>query len=279
MKTYFVRGTSLSGDLDIKTYDVAQLHLHKTGSAEVNGGGELWVEYDVQLLTPQIKHESEALGTHKRTLIIYDATTGAPVNLGSIKNDMDAEVYLGRTGTSFDWGVRTPGLYDVCIDTVENVTPNTITLLNPVLDDSVRDSTLSSIQNFLASGNVQATYRAIMAVLETADYPNATARVNMEQTVSAGTGENWITITELLPGNPFRDKALKLVKEKYGHEKHDRFVKFLDRNKKKCKPVEVLKERKTGTDEPGLTLEQFKKLGELFKISLENFKVVESGDI
>jgi hypothetical protein len=57
MKTYYTRKAPLVGSLDIKTYDVCQVILSKTTPTAHTAAGELWVNYDVTLLTPQLNEE------------------------------------------------------------------------------------------------------------------------------------------------------------------------------------------------------------------------------
>jgi len=52
-KRRYVRGGSLSSNLDIKTYDLGVLHLAFQGLASTVSAARLFVEYDVELITPQ----------------------------------------------------------------------------------------------------------------------------------------------------------------------------------------------------------------------------------
>ncbi len=49
----FTRSGTLASNLDIKTYDIGQLFVGTQGEANANAIGELWVEYDIELITPQ----------------------------------------------------------------------------------------------------------------------------------------------------------------------------------------------------------------------------------
>lgn len=49
----FTRSGTLAANLDIKTYDVGNLIIGTQGQAATTAIGELWVEYDVELMTPQ----------------------------------------------------------------------------------------------------------------------------------------------------------------------------------------------------------------------------------
>lgn len=56
----YVRGGPLSPNLDIKTYDVGNLFLATKGESDDSVIGELYVSYDVELMTPQF--QAGALG-------------------------------------------------------------------------------------------------------------------------------------------------------------------------------------------------------------------------
>lgn len=53
-KTYFVRGGPIPPSGNIATYDVGQLHICTGGQADASNIGEIWVEYTVRLMTPQL---------------------------------------------------------------------------------------------------------------------------------------------------------------------------------------------------------------------------------
>ncbi len=51
----YIRTGSLAANLDIKTYDVGNVILAVQGEADASAIGELYVEYDVELITPQVQ--------------------------------------------------------------------------------------------------------------------------------------------------------------------------------------------------------------------------------
>ncbi len=57
-KSYYVRNGSLASNQDIKLYDVGNLFVCLQGQAGTTTVGELYVEYDVRLMTPQINAPS-----------------------------------------------------------------------------------------------------------------------------------------------------------------------------------------------------------------------------
>lgn len=71
----------LAANLDIKTYDVANLFVASQGlGAPLNGVaiGELYVEYTVEFLTPQLNHQAELDSESKRILSGGTVTKLAP---------------------------------------------------------------------------------------------------------------------------------------------------------------------------------------------------------
>lgn len=56
----YVRLGSLAENLDIKTYDVGNLIVATQGESDTSAIGELYVEYDVELITPQISNDVSA---------------------------------------------------------------------------------------------------------------------------------------------------------------------------------------------------------------------------
>lgn len=57
LKSNYVRIAALPANLDIKTYDIANLHIITQGQAGTTAVSELYVEYDVTLMTPQIESD------------------------------------------------------------------------------------------------------------------------------------------------------------------------------------------------------------------------------
>ncbi len=49
----YIRTAALAANLDIKTYDVGNLYVATQGEADTTAIGELYVVYDVELITPQ----------------------------------------------------------------------------------------------------------------------------------------------------------------------------------------------------------------------------------
>jgi hypothetical protein len=72
-KTYFVRNGANPANTDIKLYDVGNLFICTIGQANTNTLGELYIEYRIRLMTPQMSDAGlgEALSS------LYTGTTNA----------------------------------------------------------------------------------------------------------------------------------------------------------------------------------------------------------
>jgi len=60
----FVRPGSKPGGTDIKTYDMGQLIVATQGMADTSAVGELWVDYDVSLMTPVLESSTAPVSTN-----------------------------------------------------------------------------------------------------------------------------------------------------------------------------------------------------------------------
>lgn len=60
-KQFFVRNSDLAANLDIKSYDTGQINI-VLSTDKPNGAvlGELWVEYSISLMTPQLNHSTSS---------------------------------------------------------------------------------------------------------------------------------------------------------------------------------------------------------------------------
>jgi len=73
--TFNVREGALSANQDVKLYDTGNLFVSTQGQANGNAVGELYVDYRVKLMTPQLNNP--ALGNSKYAK--FSGTSGAPV--------------------------------------------------------------------------------------------------------------------------------------------------------------------------------------------------------
>lgn len=125
--TYYVRSGAVAST-DIKTYDVANFYIATSGQAASTAIGELYVEYDVELLTPQMNNSAPSLdlinasGAGLSTNNAFGtAASVLPTTAGGIASNIDTTVLnssdlrinqagtflvelLASAGTSVTWG-------------------------------------------------------------------------------------------------------------------------------------------------------------------------------
>lgn len=78
----FVRQGTLASNLDIKTYDIGNLIVATQGCANANAIGELYVEYVVELLTPQFSLASQLNSLSAK--IVGGGTVSGSAYLGTV---------------------------------------------------------------------------------------------------------------------------------------------------------------------------------------------------
>lgn len=210
-KTFYVRGQDLASNLDIKTYDTMQINLLAEGDGDDAVGGELWVEYDIQLLTPQRKPEGEALGQKRsETEGEFNSSSGTTIS-SRISNLMDWDS-LGVVPSATVFGTKTPGIYDVTLDTWYNTTPPAWTQPSDVYSvGSYRDCYYSNIEKLKGGYNENASTsnRGIFEVLETAANAASQAFLNIDYTTLSGAASFFLATTELLSNSGRREAYLK----------------------------------------------------------------------
>lgn len=80
LKSEFIRGGLNPAGTDIKTYDIGTLYICTQGESNTNNIGELYVEYDIELLTPQLNSNvgvGEALSGVWNNLAVASGTPSA----------------------------------------------------------------------------------------------------------------------------------------------------------------------------------------------------------
>jgi len=94
-KSRFIRGGTLGPNLDVKTYDIGQLIVATQGMADTTLVGELYIEYDIELITP-IQSIAQIFGTFSKHIVGNVALTAAdpfgtsPTLSGTLGVTMDA---------------------------------------------------------------------------------------------------------------------------------------------------------------------------------------------
>jgi hypothetical protein len=202
-RTYYIRGQALNPDLDVKMYDTLQVNLIKACDQEIAGAGELWVEYDIQLITPQKKHEAEPLQV-KRTEGETQITNGGRTISDVIRNIMNVGITSASGGDEL--AVTTPGVYHVSL-TSDSPAQDPLTSGGPLtIDDSVRASTLYAINSVLGAGSAKYATDMIWDVTEETDWPGAPSYLQFGNfNVGAGHSHDFIwSVSEVLPSSPFR---------------------------------------------------------------------------
>jgi hypothetical protein len=87
-KSYYIRSGPVANDQAIDLFDVGQLMLCVQGS-DTNVVGELWVEYDIELMTPQLSPDaSSASITGAGTVSKVDIFGTLPTITGSVEIDV-----------------------------------------------------------------------------------------------------------------------------------------------------------------------------------------------
>jgi hypothetical protein len=76
----YTRSTTLASNLDIKTYDVGNFFIGAAGCADTSVVGELYVEYDVELTTPQLNPEVSSTGAAEAQVLFSDGGTLSTTN-------------------------------------------------------------------------------------------------------------------------------------------------------------------------------------------------------
>ena len=200
-KAYYVRGQDLAANLDIKTYDVAQLHLYKSGTADTVGG-ELWVEYDISFHTPQMKHEGEALVQKGGEFSFTASPTGVLASLYDKVRKVDA--FLDWWSGADAFLCQTPGAYFVTCY-ADDVSGGSAPSFG--VDATYRDTNYTEEITAYDVGppTSDAATGGIWEIFETGGFPNGNAALTIDNTFTASAVVTWIMhMSELLPDSPVR---------------------------------------------------------------------------
>jgi hypothetical protein len=104
----YTRSADLASNLDIKTYDVGNFILGAAGCADTSAVGELYVEYTVELKTPQIALAVSA-SAPLEAQYIYDTSPSSTLFYGASTPDSYGSVYA--TASSATLTFATAGTY------------------------------------------------------------------------------------------------------------------------------------------------------------------------
>lgn len=210
-RQYYVRAGDLASNLDIKTYDALQLITYSSGNAVIEGAGELWVEYDITLITPQMKHLSEALGVKRSETVAEVGTSGITQDLYATRNNLITCRLVPLPATDTGLACVTPGFYGLDIDNIRVPAGTFTTVTNPVNVDTYRDSFYSSdVSAFKDSTGKKLAINGIWEVFTQATDPTSYAYLELEIVCSTlEAGVLFITVTELLATSQRRAAAMK----------------------------------------------------------------------
>jgi hypothetical protein len=111
VKEHFIRTGALAANLDIKTYDAANAYFFTVDSVDTAKWGKVWVEYEVDLFTPQLP--SAGAAAISGGLVTSGGTLTAANPLGTTPT-LDASavgVSIASAGAASVVTLQTPGDY------------------------------------------------------------------------------------------------------------------------------------------------------------------------
>lgn len=97
----FIRLGSLSADQDIKTYDTGNFQYATKSCADTTEIGELYVEYDVHLMTPQNDLSGQLSASSARLTSVTGPTRAAPFGTAS---SWTGGLTVSSVGATITWG-------------------------------------------------------------------------------------------------------------------------------------------------------------------------------
>jgi len=175
-QSFFVRSGGLSANQDIKLYDVGNLFVCLQGEANANTVGELYVEYEIQLITPQMGPPSigsavsgvfsgvtnaapfaTSVGNLPATVVSTGTTTS--VSTWTFTQPWQGTCSIGITGTGLagtaGTGTATSIEYS---DTGTTTSETVIYTLNAAIGQTfivtIGDTTISAISAFFMQGDI-----------------------------------------------------------------------------------------------------------------------------
>jgi hypothetical protein len=104
-KSYYVRAGGLSTGLDVTLYDTANLYAITQGQGAATVIGELWVEYDVRLMTPRALSAGGGNAVWSRYSQGADNVTPVVYNAGNLPATF---VSTGTTASLTTWTFTQP---------------------------------------------------------------------------------------------------------------------------------------------------------------------------
>lgn len=114
---HFTRTAALAANLDIKTYDVGNFFVGTVDGTAVNWG-KLWVEYQIDLMTPQLPPAGPFVGNGG---MVTGATAQTGANPFGTAPTVDAQAQGIAMSAASVLSFANPGTYSVCITYVGTV--------------------------------------------------------------------------------------------------------------------------------------------------------------
>jgi len=132
----YIRSGVLAANQDIKTYDVGVFNIATQGCADTTAVGELYVEYELELHTPQLDPNAIALSASLRTSSSVGVTRAAPFGTSTVSTGGLSIVATAATIT-----FNQVGQYMLLLSYVGTVVTDTA----PTITGTVTNSLLSGI--------------------------------------------------------------------------------------------------------------------------------------
>lgn len=156
----YVRGDlTLAANLDVKTYDIGNLFVCTQGQANTNAIGELYVEYEVELLTPQL---SPADLAGFKSVGTTGITSVAPFGTNSVVaagSNIDASVNAAGTTLTFNQAFEGIAVLTHVGGTSKvNYTAGTGNAIASLINASTASTTDPSNQSFLIRASAGQTF-------------------------------------------------------------------------------------------------------------------------
>jgi len=161
LKSNFVRSGALAANQDVKLYDVGTFNVATQGQANTNAVGELYVSYDVLLMTPQLDPAANivsSLFSGTTNAAPFSAKTGSvPATVASTGTTTSVSTWtftqpyqglvtaivVGTTLTSLAWtGTATDNSIGVVIDTA-----GTAAVAVDIVNAQIGDTLILTIAN------------------------------------------------------------------------------------------------------------------------------------
>jgi hypothetical protein len=151
----YVRQGSLAANLDIRTADVGNLFVaSQTSSATSLSFAELYVEYDVELITPLYEPGSQAIAASAKAVVTGTIAAATPFGTGALT--ITGGVAVAPTATGNGLGFLEAGEYLVVIESTGTVFTDTLPAITAGGSNQV--TTLSGTLNHNAAATAATAY-------------------------------------------------------------------------------------------------------------------------